>query len=435
MPKSNLGFDTLKVRGGYDPSGHNQAVSVPIYQSTAFELGSTERAGRLFSFTDPDPIYTRLSNPTTAVLEERAALLDGAAGAVALGSGMAAVTYSLLNAAGRGGRILSTTRLYGGSVDSFDKILPDFGITVDFVEDADDPESFEKGIRPDTRAVYVEAVSNPNAAVTDLEAVAQAAHRHGIPLIVDNTLATPYLLNPIRFGADVVVYSATKALSGHGNVIAGLVLESGKFDWAGGKHPQFTKPLYFLRDAEGRERSILEVFPKTPFTGRIRAIYLNYLGAALSPFDAYLVLIGLETLSERLAKQVSNAEKLIRYLESQKDHVLWVKHPCAQNSPYRRLAEKYLPKGAGYVFTFGFNGTQEQYEKFLNSIKLFSYHANIGDARSIIINSPTTTHAELTPAQRKQADLAPETIRISAGLEDAGDLIADLEQAFEKAYQ
>lgn len=435
MSKSNFKFDTLKVRGGYRSSEHNEAVSVPIYQSTAFELGNTERAGRLFSFTDPDPIYTRLSNPTVAVLEERAALLDGAAGAVALGSGMAAVTYSLLNAAGKNGRILSTARLYGGSVDAFDKILPDFGVTVDFVEDADDPESFEKSIFPDTKAIYVEAVSNPNSAVTDLEAVAQVAHRHGIPLIVDNTLATPYLLNPIKFGADVVVYSATKALSGHGNVIAGLVLESGKFNWAGGKYPQFTKPLYFLRDSEDRERSILEVFPATPFTGRIRAIYLNYLGAALSPFDAYLILLGLETLSERVAKQVSNAEKLIRYLESKKDYVLWVKHPYAQNSPYRELAKKYLPKGAGSVFTFGFNGTPKQYAKFLNSVKLFSYHANIGDARSIIINSPTTTHAELTPEQRKQADLAPETIRISAGLEDAGDLIADLERAFEKAYQ
>lgn len=433
MSLEKLGFDTLKVRGGYDPKEHNNAVSVPIYQTAAFELGDTDRAAKLFSFSEASPIYTRIGNPTVGVLEQRIAVLDGAAGAVATGSGMAAVSYTLLNVAGKGGRILTTARLYGGTVDSFNKIYPDFGIEIDIVEQPDDPQSFEKAIREKTKAIFIESISNPNSTVADLEAIAQVAHSHGIPLIVDNTLATPYLLKPFQFGADIIVYSATKSLTGHGNVIAGLVLESGKFDWANGKFPQFEQPLYFLRNSEGTERSIQQVFPQTPFTGRIRAIYLNYLGAALSPFDAYLVLLGLETLSERVAKQVENTEKIIRYLET-KEQVSWVKHPHAKDSPYRALAGRYLPKGAGSVLTFGFKGTGEQYNRFLNSVRLFSYHANIGDARSLIINSPKTTHGELTPEQQKQAGIAPETIRISVGLEDANDLIADLEQAFDRAF-
>jgi O-acetylhomoserine (thiol)-lyase len=429
--EESLSFDTLKVRGGYNAADHNNSVSVPIYQSTAFELGDTERAARLFSFSEAAPLYTRIGNPTVTVLEERVAALDGAAGAIALASGMAAISYTLFNVAGRGGRILSSVSLYGGTVDSFNKIYPEFGIEIDITEN---PASFEKAITPDTKAIFVESITNPNSTVTDIEAVAEVAHKHGIPLIVDNTLATPYLLNPFKYGADIVVYSATKSLTGHGNVIAGLVLESGKFDWANGRFPQFTTPHYLLRDTSGVERNFLEVFPEFPFTGRIRAIYLNYLGAALGPFDAYLALLGLETLSERISKQVSNTEKIIRYLEGN-DAVLWVKHPYATGNAFKALAEKYLPRGAGSVLTFGFKGTEQQYDKFINSVRLFSYHANIGDSKSIIINSPKTTHGELTPAQQKQAGIAPETIRLSIGLEDAGDLIADLEQAFEKAFK
>jgi O-acetylhomoserine (thiol)-lyase len=419
--EESLGFDTLKLRGGYRATDHYNSVSVPIYQSTAFELEDTQRAARLFSFSEAAPLYTRIGNPTVAVLEERVALL-------------AAISYTLFNVAGRGGRILSSVSLYGGTVDSFNKIFPEFGIGIDIVENPDKPEDFEKAIGPDTRAIFVETITNPNSTVTDIEAIAEIAHRHGIPLIVDNTLATPYLLNPFKYGADIIVYSATKSLTGHGNVIAGLVLESGKFNWANGKFPQFTTPHYVLRDTQGVERSFLEVFPAFPFTGRIRANYLNYLGAALGPFDAYLAIIGIETLSERVSKQIINTEKIIRYLE-EKDKVLWIKHPFAKGSAYKALAKKYLPRGAGSVLTFGFNGTEQQYDKFINAIRLFSYHANIGDSKSIIINSPKTTHGELTPAQQKQAGIAPETIRLSIGLEDANDLIADLEQAFKKAFQ
>ncbi len=426
-------FDTLKVHAGYRSDQHNNAVSVPIYQTAAFSLGDSYRADRLFSFSEDDPIYTRLSNPTVDVLEKRLAALHGAAGAIALASGMAAVSCALLNAAGKGGRILTTARLYGGTLDSFSSVLPDLGLLIDLVENPDDPSEFEKKLTADTKAIYIESLTNPFATIPDLEAIAAIAHAHGIPLIVDNTLATPYLLNPLEHGADVVVYSATKALSGHGNVIAGAVVESGKFNYENGNFPHFEKPLWFLRDENDTERNIFQVFPETPFTGRLRAIHLNYLGAALSPFDAYLVLIGLETLSERVEKQVSNTKILLEYLENN-EHVGWVRYPNAKGSPYKELADRYFPKGAGSVLSFGFQGTEEQKRTFLAATKVFGYQANIGDARSLIINPAQTTHAELTLQQRKLVGLSLDTIRLSLGLESPRDLIADLEQAFQTAF-
>lgn len=426
-------FDTIKVQAGYHAEQHNNAVSVPIYQTTAFALGDSYRADRLFSFSEDDPIYTRLSNPTVDVLEKRLSALHGAAGAIALSSGMAAVSYALLNAAGRGGRIATTARLYGGTVDSFTTVFADLGLEIDIVENPDDPAEFEKKLAADTKAVFIESLTNPFATIPDLDAVADIAHAHGIPLIVDNTLATPYLLNPFEHGADVVVYSATKALSGHGNVIAGVVIESGKFDYGNGRFPHFEKPLWFLRDEADVERSILQVFPDIPFTGRLRAVHLNYLGAALSPFDAYLVLIGLETLSERVEKQVANTRAVLHYLQGNA-HVSWIRHPYAKGNPYKELADRYLPKGAGSILSFGFDGTEEQRRKFLASTKIFGYQANIGDARSLIINPAQTTHVELTPGQRKLVGLSLDTIRLSLGLESARDLIDDLDQAFEAAF-
>jgi O-acetylhomoserine (thiol)-lyase len=426
-------FDTLKVHAGYHSEQHNNAVSVPIYQTTAFSLGDSYRADRLFAFEDEDPIYTRLSNPTVDVLEQRVAALHGGSGAIALASGMAAVSYALLNAAGKGGRILTTARLYGGTVDSFDQIFDEFAIGVDIVEDADDLSEFEAKITPDTKAIFVETLTNPYGTIHDLEALAALAHKYGLLLITDNTIPTPYLLNPFEYGADIVVYSATKALTGHGNVIAGIVVESGKFDYAAGKHPQFEKPLWFLRDANDNKRSILEIFPDIPFTGRLRAIHLNYLGAALSPFDAYLVLLGLETLSERVAKQVSNARAIRKFLENN-EHVAWIRHPETADSPYAALAAKYFPKGAGSIVSFGFKGTEEERRRFLAATEIFGYQANIGDARSLIINPAQTTHVELTPHHRQLALLTDDTIRLSLGIEDPEDLIDDLKQAFEKAY-
>ncbi|MDR1965829.1 MAG: aminotransferase class V-fold PLP-dependent enzyme [Synergistaceae bacterium] len=433
MSRDNRDFDTLKIHAGYSAAEHNNAVSVPIYQTTAFALGDTHRADRLFAFEGADPIYTRLSNPTVDVLEKRVAALHGAKGAIGLASGMAAVSYALLNAAGNGGRVLTTARLYGGTVDSFSHVYPELGMGIDIVGKPDDLGEFEKGIRTDTKAVFVESLTNPFATIPDIERLAEIAHARGIPLIVDNTAATPYLLNPFDYGADIVVYSATKALSGHGNVIAGLVVDSGKFDWGNGNFPHFERPLWFLRDSNDVERNILQVFPDLPFVGRLRAVHLNYLGAALGPFDAYLVLLGIETLSERVQKQVANTLAVLEYLEKS-EHVSWVRHPAAHGSPYAALAGKYFPKGAGSILSFGFKGTDGQKRKFLESVEIFGYQANIGDARSLIINSAQTTHVELTNEQREQTGLSPDTIRLSLGLESASDLIGDLDQAFRKVF-
>ncbi|MDS1030223.1 O-acetylhomoserine aminocarboxypropyltransferase/cysteine synthase family protein [Bacillota bacterium LX-D] len=435
MAENNYGFDTLKIRAGYDSKEHNYAVAVPIYQTVSYDLGNTERAERLLGLDELGYVYTRIGNPTVSVLEQRVAALDRGKGAVALASGMAAVSYTLLNLAEGGGRILTTPRLYGGTFDELKNLFPKYGVNIDFVEDSEDPEAYRKAIRPDTKAILIESISNPNATLLDIEAIAQIAHEHDIPLVVDNTFATPYLLNPFQYGADIIIYSATKALGGHGTTLAGLIVESGKFNWDNGKFPQFQEPGYTLRERKsGRERTILEVFPDNPFTNRIRLLYLAYFGAALSPFDAFLILQGLETLSERVAKQVANTEKIIKYLENH-DRVSWVSHPSAQNSKYKELAARYFPKGAGSVFTFGFKGSQEESEKFINSVKLWNYHANVGDARSLIINSPKTTHGELNPQEQVLAGILPETIRLSVGLEDAADLIADLDQAFSKVFE
>ncbi|MDR2741972.1 MAG: aminotransferase class I/II-fold pyridoxal phosphate-dependent enzyme [Treponema sp.] len=427
-------FDTLKIRAGYNPAEHRQSVQVPIYQTAAYEFRDTQNADSLFAFTEAGFLYSRVNNPTVDVLEQRIAALDGGKAALALASGMAAVSYTLLNLAEGGGRILTTPYLYGGSFDSFGRIYPKFNIHFDFSLNIHNSAKLEADIKKDTKAIFVESVSNPTGAVADLEALAVLAHKHGIPLVVDNTFGTPYLINPIKYGTDIVVYSATKALNGHGNLIAGLVVEAGGFPWNNGKFPQLIQEEYVLRDrATERKRSFLEVFPEAPFVTRLRLVYLNYFGAALGPFDAYLALIGLETLSERVAKQVSNAQKIAEYLEKN-PHVEWVKYPGLKSDPNHALAQKYFPKGPGSVLSFGFKGTVEQSDKFLNAVELLSYHVNVGDARTLIVNSPRTTHGELTSEEQQLADIPQNLIRISAGLEDAGDIIADLDQAFKKAF-
>lgn len=434
LQKNAYRFDTQRLRAGYEPSEHNYAVSVPIYQTTAFDFRDVEHAKALFGLREAGNLYTRIGNPTVNVLEQRIAALENAAGAIALASGMAAISYALLNIAEGGGRILASPYLYGGSIDGFKKLYPKFGIHIDYAKNIENPEKLAEEITPDTKAIFVESISNPSAILLDIDKIAKVAHDHGIPLVVDNTVATPYLYNPIKHGADIVVYSATKGITGHGNVIAGLVVESGKFDWSKDKFPQFHEKHYTLRDIDGNYRSFLEVFPETPFTGRIRFTYLDYFGAALSPFDAYLVLIGLETLSERVSKQVQNAKALAQYL---KDHeaVEWVRYPSLKDSPYYSLAERDFKKGAGGILAFGFKGTDTQRETFLNSLQLFHYHVNIGDAKSLIVNSPQTTHSMLVPGEKAMADIPENLIRISAGLEDINDLISDLEQAFNKALK
>ncbi len=425
-------FDTQKVRAGYEPKDHKYAVSPPIYATAAYDFRDVENAANLFGLREIGFLYTRVGNPTVAVLEERLKTLDGASAAIALASGMAAISYTLLNLAEDGGRILTSPYLYGGSADSFKKIYPKFGIHFDLAQNIENPAALAAEIKPDTKAVFIESISNPNTVLLDVDTIAKVAHEHGIPLVVDNTVATPYLYNPIAHGADIVVYSATKGLNGHGNLIAGLVLENGKFNYRSDKFPQFSEKYYTLRDGDGNRRSFPEVFPAAPFTSRIRFNYLNYFGAAISPFDAYLAIIGLETLSERLVKQVHNAQTLAEYLSGH-EAVEWVRYPALQSSPYHALYQRDFKKGAGGILSFGFKGTRQQREAFLNAIRLFHYHVNIGDARSLIVNSPQTTHGELEPDEKALADIPENLIRISAGLEDAADLITDLEQAFQKA--
>lgn len=428
------GFDTLRIRAGYNSEEHNYAVNVPIYQTASFDLGSIDRSASLWALEENSAIYTRVGNPTVAVLEDRVKALHGAYAAVALASGMAAISYTVLALTEGGGNIVASASLYGGSEDSFSHFFPRFGTNIKFVKDRFDPVSYEREIDEKTRGIYIESISNPNAELYDIEAIAEIAHRHGIPLIVDNTVATPYLLNPFEYGADIVIYSATKALGGHGNTIAGLILESGSFKYDKEKFPQFYEKSYKIKNRQGVSRSPYEVDDKSPLIIHLRAFYLEFIGAALSPFDAYLILQGLDTISERVDKETKNAEKIARYLEG-RSGVEWVKYPGLDTSPYKALAEKYFKNGAGSLLSFGFTGTEEQLDSFFKHLKYFSYHVNIGDVRSLIVNSPKTTHAEMDSRHLERAGIENNTVRISAGLENADDLIADLEAAFDYVYK
>lgn len=426
-------FDTLRIRAGYNSEEHNYAVNVPIYQTASFDLGSIDRAEALWTMEQDDALYTRVGNPTVAVLEERMKALDGAHAALALSSGMAAISYTVLALTEGGGNIVASNSLYGGSEDSFSHFFPRFGANIKFVKNRFDVSSYEDEIDEKTRGIYVETISNPNAELYDIEALANLAHRYGIPLIVDNTVATPYLFNPFRHGADIVVYSATKAIGGHGNTIAGLILEGGNFYYTKEKFPQFYEKSYKIKDRQGNRRSPVELDEKAPLLMHLRAFYLEFIGAALSPFDAFLILQGIDTISERVKKQNETAERITKYLETRKE-VLWVKHPTAKDSPFKSLMEKYFPKGAGSILSFGFSGSEQQLDEFFKHLKYFSYHVNIGDVRSLIVNAPKTTHAELDKEHLERAGIEENTVRISAGLENADDLIADLDAAFDYVF-
>ncbi len=425
---ANLKFDTQKIKAGYDPLQNNLAISPPIYQTTAYDFKNTEHAQNLFTYKEAGFLYTRVGNPTVNFFSERVKALDGAKNAVAVGSGMAAISYTLLNLAAKGGTILASPYLYGGSIDAFDRLFPELGVTIKLTDAVLDSEKLEAEITDDVKAIYVESISNPNAYLLDIDAISEVAHKHGVPVVVDNTLATPYLYRPLEHGADIVVYSATKALTGHGNIIAGLILDNGDMSlYTKERYPQFYEPIVMLQG-----KSTADIFPDNFFIFRATLVYLNLLGAALSPQDAYLGIIGLETLSERVAKQTKNAEKLVKYLESS-PAVEWVRHPSAKDYKFKALADKHLTNGGGGLLSFGIKGTPEQEETFINNIKLFHYHVNLGDARSLIVDSPNTTHSELTDEEKVLADIPSNLIRISAGLEDADDLIDDLEQAFKAA--
>ncbi|MDR2962025.1 MAG: aminotransferase class I/II-fold pyridoxal phosphate-dependent enzyme [Bacteroidales bacterium] len=418
------GFSTQQIHAGYNPKEHNNAIQVPIYQTAAFDITSPERAEKIIHFEEIAYLYTRVGNPTNAVLEARVAELDGAAAAVSLASGQAAVSYAILNA-GEGGRVIAAAKIYGGTYDGYRKAYPNLGVQIDLLHNVNDLDEIKSLIKPDTRAIYIESISNPTIDIANIEAIAQVAHENGLPLIVDNTLATPYLFNPLKHGADVVVYSATKALSGHGAIIGGLILESGKFNWLGGRHPHFEEEIFTFGN-----RNVVETFSQFPFTGRVRTNYLALLGASLSPFNAFQILQGIETLNLRVKQESESALKIAQWLEKQ-PKVSKVNYAALPSSPSYALAEKYFPKGVGGLLSFDHSGTQEEIYLFINSLTLFSYHANLGDNRSLVINSPKTTHHELTPEELIEAGINPGTIRISIGLEEVEDLIADLKQAFE----
>jgi len=422
--QKELHFDTLRIHAGYSPKEHNNSIQVPIYQTAAFDINDPERAERLVKFEEKGFLYSRVGNPTLEALEGRLAALDGAKSAVSLASGMAAVSFAILNAA-EGGRVIAAARIYGGTFDAYKKLYPNLGVQVDLVQDINDLDEIKSLIKSDTRAIFIETISNPLGIVADIESIADLAHRNGLPLIVDNTLATPYLLNPIKYGADIVVYSATKALSGHGSVIGGLVLDSGNFNWLGNRHPHFEKKVFTFGN-----KNVVDTFPDFPFIGRLRTHYLALLGASLSPFDAFLILQGVETLSERVKKQSESALKIAKFLSSH-PKVEWVSYPGVDNIENRIRAEKYLPLGSGGVLSFGYSGNKKEIYQFIESLKVFSYHANIGDVRSLVINSPCTTHHELDNEELANAGIPPETIRLSIGLEYVDDLIDDLRQAFE----
>lgn len=431
--QNTLAFQTLALRAGYDPADHARASSVPIYTTAAYELRDEEQATQIASFELAEDIYTRISNPTTGVLEQRLAALHGVNGAVATSSGLAAIGNALLNAAAGGGRILTSYRLYGGTVAAFSNLLPDYGIAIDVVEDPDDPESWEQAIRPDTKALLIESVSNPLAIVADIEAIAEVAHRHGVILIVDNTLATPYLLNPFDHGADIVVYSTTKGINGHGNAVGGIVLESGNFDYTSGRYPQFARPTWYLKTRTGTERSVLDLTPATPFTTRLRAFLVTLLGSSPSPFDSYLTLVGLETLQARLIQEIRTTERIVAFLEHD-ERVQAVYYPTVADARQRELANKYLKRGAGTVITFDLD-TEERKRATLDALQLFSLQANLGDSKSLAVDPFVVTHVEMTREQLATAGIKPSAIRLSIGLDDPDDLIADLSQALDTAYR
>lgn len=426
MSNNNYKFETLQLHVGQEnPDSATDARAVPIYATTSYVFRDSAQAAGRFGLTEGGNIYTRLMNPTSDVFEKRIAALEGGAAALATASGSAAITYAIQNIAKAGDHIVSSANIYGGTYNLFANTFTEWGIETTFV-DGSDPESFEKAIKPNTKAVFIESLGNPNSDIIDLDAVSEIAHKNGIPVIVDNTFATPFLFRPIEHGADIVVHSATKFIGGHGTVLGGVIIDSGKFDWEqNDKFPGLTKPNPSYHGV---------VFTKAvgsiAYIIKLRTTLMRDTGAAISPFNSFLLLQGLETLSLRLERHVENALNVVEFL---KNHPLVerVNHPSQTTGRAKELYDSYYPKGGASIFTFEVKGTQEQAKKFTESLELFSLLANVADVKSLVIHPASTTHSQLSSEEQLKAGIKPTTVRLSIGTEHIDDIIADLKHGFE----
>jgi O-acetylhomoserine (thiol)-lyase len=427
MQNKKQGFDTIMIHAGQKPDSDTLSRALPLYQTTAYSFRSVQHAQDLFSLKEGGNIYTRLQNPTSDVLEKRVAALDGGIGGLAAASGHAAMFMTFANLCGVGDEIVSSICIYGGAINMMGISLKKLGINVTFV-DPDDLSAWENAVTDRTKAFFVEAVGNPNANVADIESIAKIAHSHGVPLIVDSTFTTPYLLRPIEWGADLVIHSATKFLGGHGTSMEGVVVDSGNFEWLG--NPRF--PDYNTPDESYHGVVFAKDCGRAAFITRLRTLIMRDYGAVASPFNSYMILQGIETLSLRMKKHSENAQRIAEFL-SESPYVDFVNYPGLNSNKYHALAEKYLPKGCGGVFTFGLKGTRETGAKFIEALSIFSHVANVGDVRSLVIHPASTTHSQLSDEQLAAAGITPTTIRLSIGIEDANDLIDDLETAMKAA--
>jgi len=427
MSEATNGFATKAIHAGHKPDPETKSRAVPIYQTTSYTFDDTQHAADLFGLRKFGNIYTRIMNPTTAVLEERIAALENGAAALAVSSGQAAETLSILTLAAAGDEIVASTDLYGGTVSLFTHTFKHLGIDVKYVA-PDDLNGWEKAVTDKTKAFFVETLGNPKLEIVDLEAIAEIGRRNGIPLVVDNTVTTPYLQRPFEFGAAIVVHSATKFIGGHGTSIGGLIVDSGNFDWQGsGRFPRFVEPepaYHGLR--------FVETFGNLAFILRARVLGLRDMGAAMSPFNAWLFLQGLETLHLRMARHSENSIQVARFLQDHKC-VNWVRHPGLESSPTYHLKDKYLPNGQGALVGFGISGGRDSAVRFIESLRIFSHLANIGDSKSLVIHPATTTHEQLSEDEQRAAGVTADFVRLSVGIEDIEDIIADLDQALNNA--
>ncbi|WP_415363209.1 O-acetylhomoserine sulfhydrylase / O-succinylhomoserine sulfhydrylase [Mammaliicoccus lentus] len=422
MTQENWNKETLAIHGGQEPDPVTGSTAVPIHQTTSFTFKSTEHAQNLFALAEEGNIYSRIMNPTNDVFEKRIALLEGGIGALGVGSGQAAITLSILNIAESGSEIIASTNLYGGTYNLFAVTFKKLGIKVNFVN-PDDPENFKAAINENTKLIFAETIGNPRIDVLDIEAVSNIAHDNGIPLIVDNTFATPHLLQPIKHGADIVVHSATKFIGGHGTSIGGVIVDSGQFNWDNGKFPGLVEP-----DPSYHGVSYARDVGAAAYITKARVQLLRDLGPALSPYNAHQFLLGLETLHLRVERHSENAQKVAEFLEAH-DKVSWVNYPGLESNPYHELSNKYLPKGQGAILTFGVKGDVDSIANFVESLQLFSHLANVGDSKSLVIHPASTTHQQLSDEDQIASGVTKDLVRLSIGTESVDDIINDLEKA------